>query len=201
MAPTGVKAHGEEICLRPPLVKVRQRSEGVDEVSVCGPLTSAALTALPSSRATRIDPQPFRLFLCRRLHLPPLSPSHRTCRCGRLLNQLGHHRAACPEAGVLGRRGLSLECAASCPGLQGGRRSRVDQRVRARHGLGGLHNASRQPQAGSGGGRVWAGSSTRQRHSDFVTFATGRDTPDPGQPISTSRRAGSCSTKEGRCLL
>ena len=34
-----------------------------------GPLASAALTALPSSRATRIDCQPFRVLLCRRLHL------------------------------------------------------------------------------------------------------------------------------------
>ena len=44
-----------------------------------GALASAALTA---PRATRIDPQPFRLILCRRLHLPLLL-SHRTCRCGR----------------------------------------------------------------------------------------------------------------------
>ena len=29
--------------------------------SQCGPLASASLTALPTSRATRIDPQPFRL--------------------------------------------------------------------------------------------------------------------------------------------
>ena len=36
-----------------------------------GPPASAALTALPTSRATRIDPQPFSLFLCNRLHLPP----------------------------------------------------------------------------------------------------------------------------------
>ena len=60
--------------------------------SQCGPLASASLTALPTSKATRIDPQPFRLVLCRRLHLP-LSLSHRTCRCGRLLDQFGHHRS------------------------------------------------------------------------------------------------------------
>ena len=36
------------------------------------PLASAALTALPTSWATRIDPQFFRVWLCRRLFLPLL---------------------------------------------------------------------------------------------------------------------------------
>ena len=80
-----------------------------------GPLASAALTALPSSRATRIDCQPFcqpfRVLLCRRLHLP-LPLSHRKCQCGRQLDVFGHHRAACSEAGVLGR-GFPLEVAAA----------------------------------------------------------------------------------------
>ena len=84
-----------------------------------GPLASAAFTALPTSRATRIDPQPFRLLLCRRLHLP-LPLSHRTCRCGRQLDQFGHHRAACSEAGVLGRRGFPLERAAAQICREGG---------------------------------------------------------------------------------
>ena len=75
-----------------------------------GPL--ASLTALPTSRATRIDAQPFRLLLCRRLHLP-LPLTQRTCRCGRPLDKFGHHRAACAEAGVLGKRGFPLECAAA----------------------------------------------------------------------------------------
>ena len=35
-----------------------------------GPLDSAALTALPTCRATRIESQPFRVWLCRRLRLP-----------------------------------------------------------------------------------------------------------------------------------
>ena len=39
-------------------------------------------------------------------HLPP-------CRCGRQLDVFGHHRAACPEAGVLGKRGFPLERAAA----------------------------------------------------------------------------------------
>ena len=75
-----------------------------------GPLASAALTALPTSRATRIDSQPF--WLCRGLHLL-LPLSQRTCRCGRQLDVFGQHRAACSEAGVLGKRGFPLEGAAA----------------------------------------------------------------------------------------
>ena len=58
-----------------------------------GPLASTALTALPTSRATRIDPQPFRLFLCRRLHLPV-----------RL-----SHRGGPPSRSVSGGRGVREE--------------------------------------------------------------------------------------------
>ena len=48
----------------------------------------------------------------RRLRLPlPLS-SH-SCRCGRLLDCLGHHRASCSRAGVLERCGFALESAAA----------------------------------------------------------------------------------------
>ena len=36
----------------------------------------------------------------------------RRCRCGRLLDSYGHHRAAC-AVGVLGRRGFVLETAAA----------------------------------------------------------------------------------------
>ena len=56
-----------------------------------GPLASAAVTALPTSRATRMDGQPFRILLLRRLRLP-LPLSSRTCRCGRHLDPLGHPR-------------------------------------------------------------------------------------------------------------
>ena len=42
------------------------------------------------------------------LALAPSSVSS-TCRCGRRLDSFGHHRAACAEAGVLGRRGFPLE--------------------------------------------------------------------------------------------
>ena len=97
--------------------------------SQCGPLASAALTALPTSRATRLDPQPFRMWLCRRLFLP-LPLSSRTCRCGRLLDVYGHHRAACSRAGVLGTRGFPLERAAAQICREEGGRVGVDRFVR-----------------------------------------------------------------------
>ena len=78
----------------------------------CGPFVSSALTAVRTHRMTKIDPQLFRVVLRRRLGLS-LPLSSRTCRCGRQLDSLGHHRAACSEAGVLGRRGFPLECAAA----------------------------------------------------------------------------------------
>ena len=97
--------------------------------SQCGPLASAALTVLPTSRATRLDPQPFRMWLCRRLFLP-LPLSSRTCRCGRLLDVYGHHRAACSRAGVLGTRGFPLERAAAQICREAGGRVGVDRFVR-----------------------------------------------------------------------
>ena len=43
---------------------------------------------------THIDSPLFRVLLLRRLRLP-LPLVSRTCRCGRLLDSFGHHRAAC----------------------------------------------------------------------------------------------------------
>ena len=73
-----------------------------------GPLVSALLTALVTSRMTRIEAQPFRLLLCRLRF--PLPLSLRSCRCGR---QFDSFRAACHVAGVLGKREYPLECAAT----------------------------------------------------------------------------------------
>ena len=77
--------------------------------SQTGPLSSLPFTVLPTNRFSRFDPQPFRVLLLRRLHLP-LSLTARQCRCGR--PACGHHRSACAVAGVLGRRGYPLETAA-----------------------------------------------------------------------------------------
>ena len=94
-----------------------------------GPLASAVLTAVPTSRMTRIEAQPFRLLLLRRLRLP-LPLTSRTCRCGRLLDSFGHHRAACSGAGVLGERGFPLEQAAAQVCREAGARVRTNTFVR-----------------------------------------------------------------------
>ena len=73
-----------------------------------GPMAGMSLAAVPSNPHTRIEPQLFRVLLLRRLRLP-LPLSSRACRCGRLLDVFGHHRASCALAGVLGRRGFAVE--------------------------------------------------------------------------------------------
>ena len=97
--------------------------------SQCGPLSSVAFTAFPTSRLTRFDSQPFRVLLLRRLHFP-LSLSARACRCGRPLDAFGHHRSACATSGVLGRRGFPLESAAARVCREAGARVRTNVMVR-----------------------------------------------------------------------
>ena len=65
----------------------------------------------------------------------PLPLSMRTCQCGRQLDMFGHHRAACPVAGVLGKRGFPLEMR-GCTSVPRGRSPRVHEHPCARHGLG-----------------------------------------------------------------
>ena len=72
-----------------------------------GPLASAPFVCMPVDRVFKIDSQPFRILLLRRLRML-LSVTVHSCRCGRLLDSLGHHRSACAVAGVLGRRGFPL---------------------------------------------------------------------------------------------
>ena len=70
-----------------------------------------AFSTTPCTPLTRQEPQLFRVLLLRRLRLR-LPFSRRFCRCGRLLDVLGHH-CACARAGVLERRGFALERAAA----------------------------------------------------------------------------------------
>ena len=71
-------------------------------------------------------------LLLRRLWLP-LPPTSRSCRCGRPLDVLGHHRSACAVVGRLGRRGFPLENAAARV-VSGGWRKGAHQRLPSRHG-------------------------------------------------------------------
>ena len=97
--------------------------------SQTGPLSSLPFTVLPTNRFTRFDPQPFRVLLFRRLHLPfPLTA--RQCRCGRPLDACGYHRSACAVAGVLGGKGYPLEIAAAQVCREAGARVRLNTMVR-----------------------------------------------------------------------
>ena len=73
-------------------------------LSQAGPGGSLALTALLTREEFTLQDDTFRCVLLRRLRLP-LPLEARACRCGGALDELGDHRAACPTAGVLVRRG------------------------------------------------------------------------------------------------
>ena len=77
----------------------------------------------------RFPPHLFRVILLRRLR-QALSLSVRNCRCGRPLDFCGHHRAACARAGVLGRRGFTLESVAARICREAGGRVRTNMLVR-----------------------------------------------------------------------
>ena len=71
------------------------------------------LSTTPTSPLTRIESHLFRFLLFRRLRLPiPLSKRFWWC-CRRQIDVFGHHRAACAQVGVLGRRGFALESVAA----------------------------------------------------------------------------------------
>ena len=80
--------------------------------SQSGPYASRAFTTIPFGPDTSYPSHLFRVLLLRRLRLP-LPLSARVCRCRRILDPLGDHRAACAQAGVLRGRGVPLERAAA----------------------------------------------------------------------------------------
>ena len=99
-----------------------------------GPCAGAALSTVPTNRETTIPFHLFRVKLLRRLRQPlPLSVCN--CRCGRLLDVCGHHRAACARVAMLGRRGFALESAAARICREAWRKSE-DEHVLAGHGPG-----------------------------------------------------------------
>ena len=77
-------------------------------LSQAGPHSGRVFTVLPTSDDVTIVSAQFRVLLLRRLRLP-LALCLRTCRCGRSLDPLGDHRAACATSGVLPTRALPLE--------------------------------------------------------------------------------------------
>ena len=140
-----------------------------------GPLAFAPLIALPTSKATQVDAQPFRVFLCRRLHLrlpmwPPtrlIWPSSCSVRRGR---------------GV-GEKGLPVGggCGSS---VQRGWSSCFQQPPRPGHGLGRVQQPGRTT---SGGCRRLSHSvarcTARHRHDlDVLSVVTGL--PGPGRPAT-----------------
>ena len=94
----------------------------------CGPFAGIPFTCSPVVPVSRLEPQIFRVLLLRRLWCR-LPLSTHSCRCGRLLDARGHHRAACGRAGVLGRRGFPLESAAARVCREAGGRVSVNVRV------------------------------------------------------------------------
>ena len=97
--------------------------------SQAGPLASVPFVAFPTCRFTQFGSQQFRTLLLRRLHLP-LPLSTRYCQCGRPFDCLGHHRAACSVAGILGKRGFPLGNAAARVCREAGARVRTNVMVR-----------------------------------------------------------------------
>ena len=80
-----------------------------------GPLASAPFVCMPVDRVFRIDSQPFRILLLRRLRMP-LSLTVHSCRCGRLLDSLG---SLCSRRG-LGQKGVSSRKRSSAHLQRGG---------------------------------------------------------------------------------
>ena len=94
-----------------------------------GPIAGSALAATPTCLLTRIESHLFRVVLLRRLR-QPLPLSAHNCRCGRPLDVLGHHRAACARAGVLGQMGFAVESVVARICREGGGRVRTNIMVR-----------------------------------------------------------------------
>ena len=76
--------------------------------SQSGPCAGRAFTVLPTSEPMRVPPSELRVLLLRRLRLD-LPFTAGACRCRARLDSRGDHRAACPTAGVLKKRGAPLE--------------------------------------------------------------------------------------------
>ena len=76
--------------------------------SQAGRCSGCHLTVLPVNKEFTWSPAKLRVLLLRRLRLP-LHAGAARCRCGRLLDALGDHCAACSTSGVLKLRAKPVE--------------------------------------------------------------------------------------------
>ena len=161
--------------------------------SQAGPMASAAFIAIPSVKETRIDPQPFRLLFLRRLRLP-LPLQARSCRCGRPLDVLGHHRAACANAGVLGRRGRVLENVVACVWREAGGRVRTNLAVRDMNLGAHVQLDGRRLEIVVDGLPLWGGSQLAVDHHGLPSLA--RWCRSAGHCNHRREVLGACKAKE-----
>ena len=97
MRPLEERARADMITRVSDKAKAFVRSQG-------GPRPGALFTGALTCRETTIPSHLVRVLLLRKLR-QWLPVAGRACRCGRLLDSFGHHRAACARAGVLSRLG------------------------------------------------------------------------------------------------
>ena len=156
-----------------------------------GPLSVRPCVCCPTSRLTKFQPQSFRILLLRRLHLP-LPLSSRSCRCGRLLDCLGHHRLACAVAGVLGRRGFAVESAIARICREGG--ARVSNVFVRDLDLGAFnHLDGRRLEVVADGLSLFVRGSVGNRHNSRFRFASRRHSDQ--RCCQSQRRGHSGSTQ------
>ncbi|CAK0888856.1 unnamed protein product, partial [Prorocentrum cordatum] len=96
-------------------VGIMQRMQAPERAllrSQSGPCAGRVFTVLPTSEPMRVPPAELRVLLLRLLRLD-LPFTAGACRCRARLDSRGDHRAACPTAGVLKKRGAPLEKAAA----------------------------------------------------------------------------------------
>ena len=97
--------------------------------SQAGRCAGEHLTVLPLNEELRWENAKLRALLLRRLRLP-LDLDSRQCRCGRALDALGDHRAACSTCGVLKTRAVPLERMWARVGREAGARVRTNAYLR-----------------------------------------------------------------------
>lgn len=113
-------------------------------------------TVLPTSTATTLSAAELRVLLLRRLRLP-LPLTARRCRCGRTLDEVGDHRAACSTCGVIRKRALPLERALARVCREAGARVAENVRLQGMNLQGISARDQRQIEVVANGLPLWGG--------------------------------------------